>query len=158
MHVYFQQISNQKCIPIYYVIGEINSTTYNVQDGEFSEKNFTTALKTKLDGVAAGANVNVNTDWTATSGISSILNKPTNVSTWTNDSGYLTTESDTLATVTSRGSVTTNDIGISNIFEDMYVIFNKYIQIHTFFKHDLDRKPMKYYFDFHLIFIVILTT
>ena len=93
----------------------INSTTYSVQDGEFSEKNFTTALKTKLDGVAAGANVNVNTDWTATSGISSILNKPTNVSTWTNDSGYLTTESDTLATVTSRGSVTTNDIGIRNL-------------------------------------------
>ena len=93
----------------------INSTTYNVQDGEFSEKNFTTALKTKLDGVASGANVNVNTDWTATSGISSILNKPTNVSTWTNDSGYLTTESDTLATVTSRGSVTTNDIGIRNL-------------------------------------------
>ncbi len=93
----------------------INSTTYNVQDGEFSEKNFTTALKTKLDGVASGANVNVNTDWTATSGISSILNKPTNVSIWTNDSGYLTTESDTLATVTSRGSVTTNDIGIRNL-------------------------------------------
>ena len=38
----------------------INSTTYSVQDGEFSEKNFTTALKTKLDGVAAGANTSIN--------------------------------------------------------------------------------------------------
>jgi hypothetical protein len=35
------------------------------------------ADKTKLDGVAAGAEVNVNADWTATSGDAEILNKPT---------------------------------------------------------------------------------
>jgi hypothetical protein len=33
--------------------------------------------KTKLDGVAAGAEVNVNADWTASSGDTQILNKPT---------------------------------------------------------------------------------
>lgn len=35
------------------------------------------ADKTKLDGIAAGAEVNVNADWNATSGKAQILNKPT---------------------------------------------------------------------------------
>jgi hypothetical protein len=38
---------------------------------------FTTADETKLDGIAAGAEVNVNADWNATSGDAQILNKPT---------------------------------------------------------------------------------
>lgn len=38
---------------------------------------FTTADETKLDGIAAGAEVNVNADWTAISGDALILNKPT---------------------------------------------------------------------------------
>lgn len=37
---------------------------------------FTTALNTKLGGIAAGAEVNVNPNWTATSGDGQILNKP----------------------------------------------------------------------------------
>ncbi len=49
-----------------------------------------TADKTKLDGIAAGAEVNVNADWTASSGDAEILNKPTNVSAFTNDAGYIT--------------------------------------------------------------------
>jgi hypothetical protein len=42
-----------------------------------SENDFTDALKSKLDGIEAGAEVNVKADWTATSGDSEILNKPT---------------------------------------------------------------------------------
>lgn len=42
-----------------------------------SENDFTDALKTKLDGIQAGAEVNVNADWNATSGDAQILNKPT---------------------------------------------------------------------------------
>ena len=38
---------------------------------------FTTADKTKLDGIATGAEVNVNADWNAISGDALILNKPT---------------------------------------------------------------------------------
>ena len=38
---------------------------------------FTSAYETKLDGIAAGAEVNVNADWDATSGDAQILNKPT---------------------------------------------------------------------------------
>lgn len=56
---------------------------------------FTTAGETKLDGIAAGAEVNVNADWTAVSGDAQILNKPTAVSTFTNDAGYLTSYTET---------------------------------------------------------------
>lgn len=38
---------------------------------------FTTADKTKLDGIASGAEVNVNADWNSVSGDAQILNKPT---------------------------------------------------------------------------------
>ena len=42
-----------------------------------SENDFTNTLKTKLDGIQDGAEVNVNADWNATSGDAVILNKPT---------------------------------------------------------------------------------
>ena len=52
------------------------NTTYSVGDGGLTEKNFTTALKGKLDGIESGAEVNVNADWNASSGDAQILNKP----------------------------------------------------------------------------------
>lgn len=55
-----------------------------------TDNNFTTTLKNKLDGIAAGAEVNVNPDWNASSGDAQILNKPTAVSAFTNDAGYQT--------------------------------------------------------------------
>ena len=42
-----------------------------------SKNDFTDTLKTKLDGIQDGAEVNVNADWNATSGVAEILNKPT---------------------------------------------------------------------------------
>ena len=42
-----------------------------------SQNDFTNTLKTKLDGIQDGAEVNVNADWNATSGDAQILNKPT---------------------------------------------------------------------------------
>jgi hypothetical protein len=42
-----------------------------------STEDYTTAEKTKLAGIAEGAQVNVNADWNATSGDAVILNKPT---------------------------------------------------------------------------------
>ena len=42
-----------------------------------STNDFTNTLKTKLDGIQAGAEVNVNADWDSVSGDSEILNKPT---------------------------------------------------------------------------------
>ena len=57
-----------------------------------STNDFTTALKNKLDGIAAGAEVNVQSDWNATSGDAFILNKPTipsAMSDLTNDDNYV---------------------------------------------------------------------
>ena len=42
-----------------------------------TDNNYTTAEKSKLAGIAAGAEVNVNADWNATTGDAQILNKPT---------------------------------------------------------------------------------
>jgi Cu/Ag efflux protein CusF len=54
----------------------IPSTFDNLTDG-VTNVAFTTTLKSKLDGIAAGAEVNVNADWNSSSGDSQILNKPT---------------------------------------------------------------------------------
>lgn len=60
-----------------------------------STNDFTTELKNKLDGIAAGAQVNVKPDWSAGAGTpSEILNKPSipsKTSDLTNDSGFITT-------------------------------------------------------------------
>lgn len=61
-----------------------------------STNDFTTALLNKLNGIASGAQVNVQSDWNATSGDAFIKNKPTiptvptKVSAFTNDAGYIT--------------------------------------------------------------------
>lgn len=55
-----------------------------------TDNNYTTADKNKLAGIAAGAEVNVQSDWsvTSTSSDAYIKNKPTKVSQFTNDSGF----------------------------------------------------------------------
>lgn len=61
-----------------------------------STNDFTTELKNKLDGIAAGAQVNVKPDWNAVAGnAAEILNKPTipsKTSDLQNDSGFITQE------------------------------------------------------------------
>ena len=52
--------------------------------------------KTKLDGVATGAEVNVNADWNATSGDAKILNKPTTISGYGITDAYTKTQVDGL--------------------------------------------------------------
>ena len=59
-----------------------------------TDNNYTTEEKNKLNDIAAGAEVNVNADWNAVSGDAQILNKPTNVSAFFNDAGYLTQHQD----------------------------------------------------------------
>ena len=68
-------------------------TQDEITDGT-TNKAFTSTEKTKLAGIAAGAEVNVNADWNATSGDAQILNKPdipSKTSDLTNDSGFITT-------------------------------------------------------------------
>ena len=59
-----------------------------------TDNNFTTTLKNKLDGIAAGAEVNVNADWNASSGDAQILNKPTTISGYGITDAYTKTQVD----------------------------------------------------------------
>jgi hypothetical protein len=55
----------------------LNNKVDAVAGKGLSANDFTNTLKTKLDGIQDGAEVNVNADWNATSGDAQILNKPT---------------------------------------------------------------------------------
>ncbi len=61
-----------------------------------TDNNYTTTEKNKLAGIAAGAEVNVQSDWNTNSVLndSYIKNKPTKVSAFTNDAGYIVNETD----------------------------------------------------------------
>lgn len=65
-----------------------------VTDADYvhTDNNFTTTLLEKLNGIAAGAEVNVQADWAVTTDTSDafIKNKPTKVSEFTNDSNFQT--------------------------------------------------------------------
>ena len=100
------------------------SVTVNSSDGTDATINaasgtaagvMTTSDKNKLDGISAGAEVNVNADWNAVSGDAQILNKPTiptATSDLTNDSGFITASStDTLTNKSGSNSQWTNDAG-----------------------------------------------
>lgn len=68
----------------------VASKVDKVEGKQLSANDYTTEEKNKLAGIAEGAEVNVNADWNATEGDAQILNKPTKVSSFENDSGYLT--------------------------------------------------------------------
>ena len=75
-----------------------------------STNDYTTAEKQKLAGITAGAEPNVNADWNATSGDAQILNKPTNVSDFTNDTGFITaSDIPGNATTSSSGLMSAED-------------------------------------------------
>lgn len=82
-----------------------------------TDNNYTTTEKTKLASIASGAEVNVQSDWnvTSTSSDAFIKNKPTNVSAFTNDAGYLTTETDptvpSWAKQSTKPSYTASEVG-----------------------------------------------
>ena len=59
------------------VDGLLDDKVDKVSGKGLSANDYTTAEKNKLAGIAAGAEVNVNADWNATSGDARILNKPT---------------------------------------------------------------------------------
>lgn len=65
-----------------------------VEGKGLSSNDFTAEAKSKLDGIEAGAQKNVQADWSATSGDGLIKNKPSipgKTSELTNDSGFITT-------------------------------------------------------------------
>ena len=84
------------------VTNNVSSKVDKVDGKGLSTNDYTNAEKTKLAGIADGAQKNVQPDWSLTSGDGAIKNKPTiptKVSQLTNDSGYAkTTEVDTAIT------------------------------------------------------------
>lgn len=79
-----------------------------------TNKHFTASDNTKLDGIASGAEVNVNADWNAVSGDAQILNKPTTITSAEQIKlGYISvTQAVDLDTMES--DVTTNNAKVSN--------------------------------------------
>ena len=68
---------------------------------------YTTVEETKLSGIAEGAEVNVNSDWNASSGDAEILNKPTALSSFSNDSNFITASSVTYENLSNNGDIGT---------------------------------------------------
>lgn len=60
-----------------YVDSKLDTKVDKVSGKQLSANDYTDEDKTKLAGIAAGAEVNVNADWNAESGDAQILNKPT---------------------------------------------------------------------------------
>lgn len=84
-----------------------------VSGKELSTNDFTDALETKLNGIAAGAEVNINADWNASSGDAQILNKPTISGSNTGDETTSTIKTKLgAADVDSDGYLTFTDWGI----------------------------------------------
>lgn len=100
---------------------DLGGTYVAKEDGKgLSTNDYTTTEKNKLAGIAAGAEVNVQSDWNATSGDALIKNKPTipsKVSDLTNDSGFITGYTETDPTVpswakaSSKPSYTASEVG-----------------------------------------------
>lgn len=75
-------------------LSDLTNDANFVQDADYvhTDNNYTSAEKTKLAGIESGAEVNVQSDWSQTDSSADdfIKNKPTNVSEFTNDAGYIT--------------------------------------------------------------------
>lgn len=75
-------------------LSELTNDANYVRDASYvhTDSNFTASEKTKLAGVSAGAEVNVQANWTEADSANDafIKNKPTKLSAFNNDAGYLT--------------------------------------------------------------------
>lgn len=84
-----------------------------VTDKQLSTEDYTTLEKQKLAGIEAGAEVNVNADWNASSGDAQILNKPTLAAVATSGSYNDLSGTPTFKTINSESIIGTGNIEIS---------------------------------------------
>ncbi len=94
------------------LVGDVVLNQDNILDGT-TNKQYSLTEKNKLAGIAAGAEVNVNADWNATSGDAQILNKPS-----------ITTP--TLQEVTDADNETTNAITLTSDTVPLNLGYNGY--------------------------------
>ena len=127
----YSDLTNKPSIPT--KTSDLTNDSNFVSDASYvhTDNNFTTTLKNKLDGIAAGAEVNVQANWTqadtsaddyiknkpnlatvATSGsYDDLSNTPTKVSDFTNDAGYQTA-SDVATAISGKQDTLTAGTGI----------------------------------------------
>lgn len=110
-------IKNKPSIPS--ATSDLTNDSNFVSDASYvhTDSNYTANEKSKLSGIAAGAEVNVQSDWNVTSSTSDayIKNKPTiptKVSQLSNDSGYITgyTETDPVFSSSAAADIASTDI------------------------------------------------
>ena len=94
----------------------LNNSSFTAAQWAAIQSGITAALVTKLNGIAEGAEVNVQSDWDATSGDAFIKNKPQNLvqdaSYVHTDNNYTTTEKDKLAGIDLSKYTLSDDIPI----------------------------------------------
>lgn len=95
--------------------GTSGAATYNSTTGVLNIPQYQGGVTS----ITAGAGISVNTS----TGAVTITNTITNTNQLTNGAGFITSESDTLQSVTSRGNVTTTSITASSFFEQSDVRF-----------------------------------
>ena len=113
-----------------------NLVTNVVENIELNLPASTTALaglmlpsdKTKLNGIAAGAEVNVNADWNATEGDALILNKPTLATVATSGSYNDLTEKPTIPTVDVNKEYVDTQLATKSDLPD-YTVFDIVVEI-----------------------------
>lgn len=113
-----------------------NLVTNAVENIELDLPASTTALaglmlpsdKTKLNGIAAGAEVNVNADWNATEGDALILNKPTLATVATSGSYNDLTEKPTIPTVDVDKEYVNTQLATKSDLPD-YTVFDIFMNI-----------------------------
>lgn len=113
-----------------------NLVTNVVENIELNLPASTTALaglmlpsdKTKLNGIAAGAEVNVNADWNATEGDAFILNKPTLATVATSGSYNDLTEKPTIPTVDVNKEYVDTQLATKSDLPD-YTVFDIFMNI-----------------------------
>ena len=113
-----------------------NLVTNVVENIELNLPSSTTALaglmlpsdKTKLNGIAAGAEVNVNADWNATEGDALILNKPTLATVATSGSYNDLTEKPTIPTVDVNKEYVDTQLATKSDLPD-YTVFDIFMNI-----------------------------
>lgn len=100
------------------LIEDIDEGKVDKVDGKgLSTNDFTDAEKTKLAGIASGAEANVQSDWNATSGDALIKNKPTTLA------GYGITDAAPLSHTTASNphGITKSTVGLGNVTNDAQV-------------------------------------
>lgn len=120
------------------VVAGITGKVDKVTGKELSDNNYTDAEQLKLQGIASGAEVNVNADWNSISGDSQILNKPTISGSNTGDEtaqriGTLIAGSSNKAT-----PIDADRVGYSNSESTNNLFYSTWTQIKAFLKTYFD--------------------